>query len=176
MSGVFVASATDMPLAIHKRPAHTEGVERQPRSHCPVSIALDAIGDRWSLLILRDIILRDKRRYHEFLNSEEGISTNILADRLARLEKQGLVSKSPDPGDRRQFLYAPTQKGVDLLPVVVEMARWSLKYSPIADRKPFAGRLRVGDTEIMKRAMARYLASRRTGGVSLRRQPRKSPV
>lgn len=150
-----------VPLAFHKRSAHTEEVERHPRSHCPVSLALDAIGDKWSLLILRDITLREKRRYHEFLNSEEGISTNILADRLARLERQGLISKSADPDDRRQFVYAPTQKGLDLLPVVFEMARWSLKYSPAAARKPFGGQLRPVDSERMKQAMAQYVASRR---------------
>ena len=141
-----------------------------------MSLALDAIGDKWTLLILRDVILREKRRYHEFLNSEEGISTNILADRLARLEKQGLISKVADPDDRRQFVYAPTRKGLDLLPVVFEMARWSLKYSPAADRRPFAGRLRPVDSERMKQAMAEYVASRAGGRAPQRRVPRKRPA
>ncbi|HKX18259.1 MAG TPA: helix-turn-helix domain-containing protein [bacterium] len=165
-----------MQLAFHKRSAHTGAVERQPRSRCPVSLALDAIGDKWSLLILRDITLREKRRYHEFLNSEEGISTNILADRLARLERQGLISKSADPDDRRQFVYAPTQKGLDLLPVVFEMARWSLKYSRAADRKPFSGRLRPVDAERMKQAMAQYVASRGGDREPHRRVTRKRPA
>ena len=108
-------------------------VERGPRSHCPISLALEAIGDRWSLLILRDVIMRGKTRYQEFLSSEEGIATNILADRLARLEQQGLISKAADPADKRQFRYAPTQKSLDLLPVIFEMARWSAKYDPYTD-------------------------------------------
>jgi DNA-binding HxlR family transcriptional regulator len=107
-------------------------VERGHRSHCPVSLALEAIGDRWSLLILRDLILRGKSRYQELLNSEEGIATNILADRLLRLEQQGLISKADDPDDKRQFRYSPTQKALDLLPVIFEMARWSAKYDPLA--------------------------------------------
>ena len=156
-------------LAFRKRPAHTGGVEKCPRSHCPVSRALEAVGDRWSLLILRDMVLREKDRYHEFLNSEEGISTNILADRLARLEKQGLISKTADPEDKRQFLYTPTQKGLDLLPVVFEMARWSLKYDPETDKKPFRGRLESAGTRRMRRIMARYLASRGEGASRARR-------
>lgn len=149
--------AEDHTLAFRQRSEHTEDVERTPRSHCPVSLALDAIGDRWSLLILRDLILRGKRRYQEFLNSEEGISTNILADRLARLERQGLISKSDDPDDKRQFLYAPTDKGLDLVPVVFEMARWSLKYEPGADKKAFPGRSRGVDKALVRRVMSLFM-------------------
>ena len=144
-------------LAFRERSAHTEPMEKGPRSHCPVSLALDAIGDRWSLLILRDLILRGKQQYQEFLNSEEGISTNILADRLARLERQGLISKSSDPDDKRQFLYTPTEKGVDLLPIVFEMARWSLKYEPVADRKPFLSGGKSPDRQVVRRVMSRFL-------------------
>jgi DNA-binding HxlR family transcriptional regulator len=122
-----------------------------------VSLALDAIGDRWSLLILRDLVLRGKQRYQEFLSSEEGISTNILADRLARLERQGLISKSADPGDKRQFLYAPTEKSFDLLPVVFEMARWSLKYEPTVDRQPYRSGSTSGNRHVMRRVMSRFL-------------------
>jgi DNA-binding HxlR family transcriptional regulator len=104
------------------------GVDKEPRSDCPISLALEAIGDRWSLLILRDLMMRSKTRYQEFLASEEGIATNILADRLAQLERRGLIAKTQDPSDRRQFRYAPTQKALDLLPVIFEMGRWSLKY------------------------------------------------
>jgi DNA-binding HxlR family transcriptional regulator len=146
-------------LVFQKWSAHTGLVDsdKNPRSHCPVSLALDAIGDRWSLLILRDIILRGKRRYQEFLNSEEGISTNILAERLARLEKHGMISKASDPADRRQFRYLPTQKALDLLPVIFEMARWSFKYNPEVDRDhPFAERMRAGQTEFMRRIRSQF--------------------
>ena len=100
------------------------------RSHCPISLSLEVIGDRWSLLILRDLILFEKRRYGELLQSSEGISTNILADRLNRLEKAGLISRSVD--DRQQVHYAPTKKGSELRPVLNELKRWGLKHDPYA--------------------------------------------
>ena len=130
-------------------------MQRCPRSHCPVSLALEAIGDKWSLLILRDLIMRGKSRYQELLTSEEGIATNILADRLLRLEKQGLVTKSHDPEDKRQFRYSPTQKALDLLPVILEMARWSLKYNPRAGQgSPFVMQMKAGKEGFMRHVLA----------------------
>ncbi len=103
-------------------------MKKQWRSHCPISFGLDVFGDRWSLLILRDIIFKEKKRYQEFLNSEEGISTNILADRLKLLEDHGIISKKDDPDNKKQILYAPTKKGLDLIPVMLEIIRWSGRY------------------------------------------------
>ena len=129
----------------------------KPRSNCPVSFALEAIGDRWSLLVLRDLIMRGKCHYQDFLNSEEGIATNILADRLARLERQGLISKANDPQDRRQFRYSPTQKGLDLLPVILEMARWSKKYNPRLDpESAFLKRMEADKEGFMKEILSRF--------------------
>jgi DNA-binding HxlR family transcriptional regulator len=140
-----------------------EFVERSHRSHCPVSLALEAIGDKWSLLILRDLIMQGKSRYQEFLNSEEGISTNILADRLVQLEGQGLVSKSGDPDDKRQFRYSPTQKALDLLPVIFEMARWSAKYDPHADgAHPFLRRMKAGREKLMRQILSQFKGTPRS--------------
>jgi len=100
------------------------------RSHCPIAFALDIFGDRWSLLVLRDLLFKDKRRFSEFMSSEEGISTNILSQRLGRLEGEGLITKSRDKTNRRQFIYAPTQKSFDLLPAILEISNWSAKYDP----------------------------------------------
>jgi DNA-binding HxlR family transcriptional regulator len=100
------------------------------RSHCPISLSLEVIGDRWSLLVLRDLIWHRKRRYGELLESTEAISTNILANRLAQLEECGLISRSVDA--HNQVSYVPTEKGSDLLPVLGELTRWSLKYDPYA--------------------------------------------
>jgi DNA-binding HxlR family transcriptional regulator len=112
------------------------------RSDCPISLALEAFGDRWSLLILRDLLLRDRKHYQELLNAEENISTNILADRLIQLEELGIISKSDDPENKKQYIYAPTKKGLDLIPILLELYRWSLKYDPHVDkRKPIARRL-----------------------------------
>jgi DNA-binding HxlR family transcriptional regulator len=132
-------------------------MERGPRSHCPISLALEAIGDRWSLLILRDLIMRQKKRYQEFLSSGEGISTNILADRLVRLEQQGLITKSDDPDDKRQFRYSPTQKALDLLPVIFEMGRWSAKYDPRTDvTNPYFQRMKAGKEGFMREIAAQF--------------------
>ena len=87
---------------------------------------LELLGDRWSLLILRDAILLDKRRYGDFLASPEGISTNILASRLKQLESSGILEKFPDPTDGKAYLYIPTERGVKLLPLLVEAMRWGL--------------------------------------------------
>jgi DNA-binding HxlR family transcriptional regulator len=100
------------------------------RSDCPISHALDVFGDRWSLLIIRDMLLKQRRRFGQFAGAEEGISTNILAERLARLEAEGLVTKRPDPENGRQFVYSLTSKGLDLAPVLIEMVVWSAKHDP----------------------------------------------
>jgi DNA-binding HxlR family transcriptional regulator len=99
-----------------------------PRSHCPISYALDMFGDSWSLLVMRDLILNGKRRYQELLESEEGIATNILADRLSRLTRRGFIARRRDPGNKRQFLYTPTPKGLDLIPLMLDMIQWSARH------------------------------------------------
>ena len=98
------------------------------RSHCPIVFALDLIGDKWSLLILRDIILMDKKFYKDFSDSQEGISTNILADRLAKLEKAKIIFKKRDSVDKKRFIYSPTEKGLDLIPMMLAMVLWSGQY------------------------------------------------
>ncbi|HEY0594035.1 MAG TPA: helix-turn-helix domain-containing protein, partial [Thermoanaerobaculia bacterium] len=108
------------------------------RSHCPVNFGLEAFGDKWSLLILRDIVFRGKRTYGEFLKSEEGIATNILASRLAMLEEQGILAKRPDPDDARKDRYALTEKGLDLIPVLFEITLWSAKYDSKSEARRIA--------------------------------------
>ena len=106
------------------------------RSDCPISYALDLFGDKWTLLIIRDMLFKRKRRYSEFAKSEERIATNVLADRLSKLEAWGLVTKQIDPKNRRHLIYRLTDKALDLAPVLVEMIVWSAKYDPntAADR------------------------------------------
>lgn len=101
---------------------------RENRSSCPISFALDLFGDRWSLLILRDIIFKDKKSYNDFLASEEGISTNILAERLERLKNDGFIRGQIDKSDKKKTLYAPTDKALDLIPMILEIIEWSAKY------------------------------------------------
>jgi len=102
----------------------------QRRSGCPINFALELFGDPWSLLIIRDIIYFGKRTYGEFLGSEEGMATNILASRLAHLEQQGILEKRSSARDKRKEEYILTEKGLDLIPVLVEMADWSARHDP----------------------------------------------
>ncbi len=100
----------------------------QRRSDCPINFALETFGDLWSLLLIRDIVYFGKRTYGEFFASEEGMATNILASRLARLEEQGILVKKTSGQDKRKEEYILTEKGLDLIPVLVEMANWSTEH------------------------------------------------
>ena len=95
------------------------------RSGCPLNASVEILGDRWSLLIIRDMMLRGFRSYKEFLESYEGIATNILADRLRTLEAHGIITAQRDPADGRKLIYSLTQKGIDLAPVLTEMVLWA---------------------------------------------------
>jgi DNA-binding HxlR family transcriptional regulator len=98
------------------------------RSGCPLNASVEMLGDRWSLLILRDMMLRGFHSYKEFLESYEGIATNILADRLRRLEAYGIIATRPDPSDGRKLIYSLTPKGIDLAPVLTEMVLWAARH------------------------------------------------
>jgi DNA-binding HxlR family transcriptional regulator len=100
------------------------------RSNCPIAYALDFIGDKWTLIVLRDLIMARKRYFQELLAGNEGIATNILASRLKRLAAAGLVTRRADPAQARRRIYEPTEKALDLLPVLIELMRWSAKYDP----------------------------------------------
>lgn len=105
------------------------------RSHCPVNFGLEAFGDKWALLILRDIVFRGKRTYGEFLKSEEGFSTNILATRLAHLLETGILRREVDEADARKEIYSLTEKGLDLIPLLFEMVLWSAKHDPLSQAR-----------------------------------------
>ena len=100
------------------------------KSHCAVNFTLEAIGDPWSLLIIRDIVFNGKHTFNEFLASEEHIATNILAQRLVQLEKNGIVIRRPNPTDKRKGFYGLTDKGLDLLPVLLQLVIWGAKHDP----------------------------------------------
>lgn len=104
----------------------------QSRSGCPVSISLELLGDRWSLLIIRDLMVRGFRRFKDFQESGEGIATNILADRLQKLERRGIISAEPDEADARKLNYRLTEKGIDLAPLLLEMLIWGARHESTA--------------------------------------------
>ena len=95
------------------------------RSGCPLNASVEMLGDRWSLLIIRDMMVRGSQSYKEFLESDEGIATNILADRLQKLVAHGIVTTEPDSSDGRKLNYLLTAKGIDLAPVLTEMVLWA---------------------------------------------------
>ncbi len=105
-------------------------VERQKRSRCPISFSLDLFGDRWSLLVLRDMVFGARRHFREFLDAGEGIATNVLADRLTRLERAGVITKDTDPADGRRTIYSLTEAGLDVVPVLLELLVWGARHDP----------------------------------------------
>ncbi|HTZ74181.1 MAG TPA: helix-turn-helix domain-containing protein [Candidatus Aquilonibacter sp.] len=104
----------------------------RPRSGCPVSISLEIFGDRWSLLIVRDMMVRGLRTFKEFQESGEGIATNILSDRLRKLQTAGLVAARAEPRDRRRLNYRLTEKGIDLAPVMLDLLIWGARHEQTA--------------------------------------------
>lgn len=121
------------------------------RSHCSVNYGVEVFGDRWSLLIIRDIVFAGKKTYGEFLKSEEGIATNILASRLAFLEEQGILSRAPSPTDRRKDFYTLTEKGLDLIPLLLNIVVWSARHdskSYVLRSKDFLARLNRSPVEV----------------------------
>lgn len=98
------------------------------RSDCPINFGLELFGDRWTLLIIRDIMFKGRHYFGDFVQSEEKIATNLLADRLAMLEKSGIISKAQDKNHKQKIVYSLTRKGIDLMPMLVEMIIWSAKY------------------------------------------------
>jgi DNA-binding HxlR family transcriptional regulator len=125
--------------------------QKDVRSHCAVNYGVEIFGDKWSLLIIRDIVFAGKKTYGEFLKSEEGIATNILAARLAFLEAQGILSRAPNPADKRKDFYTLTEKGLDLIPIVLTIVVWSAKHdakSYVRRRKEFVARLNRSPAEV----------------------------
>lgn len=98
------------------------------RSGCPISIALELLGDGWSLLIVRDLMFKNSETFQDFANAEEGIATNILTDRLRRLEAAGIITRQRDPNDGRRICYRLTEKGIGLAPVLAELVVWSAQH------------------------------------------------
>ena len=98
------------------------------RSGCPISLSLELLGDRWTLLIVRDLVFAGKTHFREFLLSDEGISSRTLAERLQTLQDEGIVTKSDDPTHKLKAIYRLTEAGIDLLPVLATLGAWGSKY------------------------------------------------
>jgi len=107
-------------------------MDESHRSLCPINLALEVFGDRWSLLIVRDLMFAGKRHFRELLHSDEHIASNILADRLNMLVEQGILTRADDPTHKQKAVYSLTQKGIDLLPILAQIGIWSLRYRPVS--------------------------------------------
>lgn len=104
------------------------------RSGCPINLTLEVLGDKWSLLVIRDMIFGNRRHFRELLtNSEEGIASNVLADRLQTLVEQGIITKSDDPTHRQKVLYSLTERGIQLVPVLAQIGSWGRRFLPVSE-------------------------------------------
>lgn len=121
------------------------------RSDCPLNVSLEIFGDRWTLLIVRDLMLKGRSRFGELLEGGEGIASNILTDRLSRLEAYGLIQRRRDPADARRLTYRLTQRGIDLAPILFEMILWAARHERTAAPPE--------EVEAMERDRAGYLAA-----------------
>jgi len=120
------------------------------RSDCPISCSLDVIGDKWSLLIIRDVMLRGKLSYSEFLNSEEGIASNILVNRLTILEEEEILVREVAPANKSKYIYSLTQKGADLMPIIIELMDWGAKYNKNCPRKELGQKIRRDKAAVVR--------------------------
>jgi DNA-binding HxlR family transcriptional regulator len=131
------------------------GSAGEHRSLCPINLALEVFGDRWTLLIVRDLMFAGKRHFRELLRSDERISSNILTDRLNMLVEQGIVTKADDPSHKQKAVYSLTEKGIALLPVLAQIGMWSRRYRPVSEELgATAASLEEGGPALWERLMA----------------------
>src|SRR5260370_42219613 len=154
------------------------------RSGCPLNASVEVLGDRWSLLIIRDMMLRGFRTYKEFLGSYEKIATNILADRLQKLITHRIITTKADPSDGRKLIYSLTPKGIDLAPVLTEMVLWAAAHEDTAnqvlvrqmrkDKEQFISTVRQRWAETI-RAADRNVKGKRKLATNTRQQASRPP-
>jgi len=134
----------------------------KPRSGCPVSVCLEVFGDRWSLLIVRDLMVRGFRSFKEFQESGEQIATNILSDRLLRLEVAGIIVPETDEFDRRRINYRLTKKGIDLAPVLLELLIWGAKHEKTGASCAMLANMEKNRNKVLAEARRRWRERDRT--------------
>jgi DNA-binding HxlR family transcriptional regulator len=160
-------------------PAMGQAEPRQPvsleqRSGCPINLTLETLGDRWSLLVIRDMMFGNRRHFRELLTqSEEGIASNILADRLKRLLEAGLVSRADDPDHKQKAIYSLTEKAIQLVPLLAHMGAWGRRHLPVSEEMSIRARLleeggpQLWDDFMDELRAAHLGAKRRKSGVTV---------
>ncbi len=137
--------------------ATIRGVRNRRRSDCPISFALDCFGDQWTLLVVRDLLLKGKCRYQELRQTEEGIASNTLSDRLRALETAGIVERHVAPRNQGGVTYSLTERGLDLAPLMVELILWSAKHDPETAADPeFVAAAHADRQALLDRIVANY--------------------
>lgn len=129
------------------------------RSGCPLNASVEMLGDRWSLLIIRDMMLRGANTYKDFMQCYEGIATNVLADRLRRLLEYGIIGKETHASDGRRVTYSLTQKGIDLAPVLTEMVLWAAAHEDTGNES-LVRQMRADKQKFIQMIRRRWAASR----------------
>jgi DNA-binding HxlR family transcriptional regulator len=136
--------------------ADVPGKPKKRRSGCPVSISLEIFGDRWSLLIIRDMMVRGLRTFGDFQKSDEGIATNILADRLQKLEAAGIITAEAERTDARRVNYRLTEKGIDLAPVLLELLIWGARHEPTGASNSFLAKMENNREQVLAEVRRRW--------------------
>jgi DNA-binding HxlR family transcriptional regulator len=146
------------------------------RSGCPINLTLEIMGDKWSLMIIRDMIFDNRRHFRDLMqNSEEGIASNILADRLKNLLDQGILSKAEDPTHKQKVIYSLTERGIQLLPVLVQIVDWGRRHLPVSKQHDLAAQVIVeGGPKMLERVMDE-LRTEHLGMPARRRPSHRSP-
>jgi DNA-binding HxlR family transcriptional regulator len=150
------------------------------KSGCPINLTLEVLGDRWSLLIIRDMMFTNRRHYRELLaGSEEGISSNILADRLRMLTVRGIITKVDDPTHKQKATYSLTEQGIELVPVLAQMGAWGVRYLTVTEELGVRAELLAGGgpamwnafmNELRERHLDAPVSRKKRGGLSVTEQ------
>ncbi len=136
--------------------------KKRRRSECPLNASVEMLGDRWSLLIIRDMMLRGFHTYKDFMECYEGIATNILADRLRKLISYGIITAEADPADGRKSIYSLTAKGMDLAPVLTEMVLWAAAHEKTGNHA-LVSLMRADKAKFLEKVRQRWKATRGEG-------------
>lgn len=151
-------------------------MHKDMRSGCPVNLSLEIFGDRWTLLVLRDIIFAGSRHYRELLNGPECISSNILADRLATLVGHGLLTKSDDPSHKQKITYSLTEQAIELVPVLAQLIAWGMRYLSVADEYAARGEVLVAGGPPLWETFMDELRETHLGPAARRQHPPTGPT
>lgn len=130
------------------------------RSDCPLNVCLEIFGDRWSLLVVRDLLFKKRHEFKDYLAAKERIATNVLSDRLRRLEENGIITKAPHASDARKVDYRLTEKGLELAPLLFEMALWATKHEETEAPTPLVRRMAEDRENLLAELRANHLGER----------------